>query len=332
NGHLYVADPGKGSILVLTVPDGAGGTFVTGLNSPVGLAIDIVGNLYVSEASTGNIIKFTPDKTKTTFATNAGEPAGMAFDNSGNLFVADFGGGKIYKYSPAGAQSVFATGLDFPADVAIDSAGNIFVSDSGSGTIFKFTPDGTKSTFASGLSRPYGLAFESSGNLVVADNEEGATLRFSPAGVKGVIFQSDFNTPQFVAVEPASHRLLNLSTRGLVQGEENPLIAGFVVGGAGPIGTSILVRALGPSLAPFGVPNPLPDPVLELHDASGALIATNNNWKQSQQAAITNTGLAPKDDHESAILVPLKGGAYTAVVRSANGAPGTAVVEVYSLE
>ena len=332
NGHLYVADPGRSSILVLTLPDGGGSTFAQGLNSPVGLAIDISGNLYVSEASTGNIIKFAPDKTNTTFATNAGEPAGIAFDNSGNLFVADFGGGKIYKYNPAGTQTVFATGLSFPADVAVDSAGNIFVSDSGSGTIFKFTPDGTKSTFASGLSRPFGLAFESTGSLIVADNEEGATLRFSAAGVKSVIFSSDFNTPQFVAVEPASHRLLNLSTRGLVQSEENVLIAGFVVGGAGPIGTSVLIRALGPSLAPFGVANPLPDPLLELHDASGALLATNNDWKESQEAAITNTQLAPKDTHESAILTSLKGGAYTAVVRSANGSPGTAVVEVYSLD
>ncbi|HSP45429.1 MAG TPA: hypothetical protein VLO30_05510, partial [Chthoniobacterales bacterium] len=87
----------------------------------------------------------------------------------------------------------------------------------------------------------------------------------------------------------------------------------------------------GPSLAPFGITNPLPDPVLELRDASGTLIASNNNWKDTQGSAIVATTLPPTDDRESAILATLLGGAYTAIVRSATGQPGTAVVEVYQL-
>lgn len=331
-GRVYVADAGKNSIFSYTLPDGAVSTFTTGLSSPVGLAFDTAGNLFVSEAASGNIIKFAPDKTKTTFATNAGGPAGMAFDNSGNLFVADFSGNKVYKYDGAGNQTVFATGLDLPAGVAIDNAGNIFVSNSGAGTILKFAPDGSRTTFATGLSAPYGINFDANGNLIVADNEDGATLRFSATGTKSTIFQSNFNTPQFLAVEPAAHQLLNMSTRGLVQTGDDVLIAGFVVGGNGPVGTSVLIRALGPSLSGFGVVNPLSDPFLELRDASGTVLATNNDWQDSQKDAISATTLAPSNDHESAILTSLHGGSFTAIVRGANGSTGTAVVEVYNLQ
>jgi len=131
--------------------------------------------------------------------------------------------------------------------------------------------------------------------------------------------------------QAANSQLAQISTRGLVQGGNDVLIAGFVVGGTGPVGTSILVRALGPSLSAFGISNPLADPVIELRDASGTLIASNNDWKDTQGSAISVTTLQPTDDHESAILTSLHGGAFTAIVGSATGAPGTAVVEVYNL-
>ena len=334
NGHLYVADPGKGAILQITVPDATGITYINGLNSPTGVALDKAGFLYVSEAGTGNILKFAPapDKTKTTFASNTGASSGLTFDSSGNLFASDFNGGKIYKFTPDGTKTIFATGVNLPAGLAIDKTGNLFEADSGSGTVNKFAPDGTKTSFATGLSRPYGLAFDVNGNLIVADNESGATLRYTADGTKSVLFQSDFNTPAFVAVEPAQHRLLNISTRGFIQGGNNTLIAGFVVGGTGPVGTTVIIRALGPSLAAFGITNPLPDPVLELHDSSGTVIASNNDWQDTQAGAISNSGLAPSDSHESAIQATLQGGSYTAVVGTVTGDPGTAVVEVYQLQ
>lgn len=331
NGRLYVADPGKNSVLVFSL-DGVGATWLPSLNAPTGVAIDAAGLLYVSESGTGDILRFDAAKNKTTFAANTGASAGLAFDKNGNLFSADFNGGKIYKFSPDGSvKTTFASGLSFPAGLAFDTAGNLYVSESEAGNILKFTPDGTKSTYASGLGRPFGIAFETSGNLIVADNDRGATTRIAPDGTKTALFQSDFNTPQFIAIEPAQHTLLNISTRGFVQGGNDVLIAGFVVGGTGPVGTSILIRALGPSLSAFGIANPLPDPVVELRDSSGTLIASNNDWKDSQGSAISATGLAPSNDRESAILTSLKGGAYTAILGSATGAPGTAVVEVYNL-
>jgi hypothetical protein len=332
NGRLYVADAGKNAVIVFTIPEGVGSTYLSGLSSPTGVALDIAGNLYVSEAGTGDILKFTPapEKAKTTFASNVGASAGLAFDANGNLFASDFNGGKINKFTPDGGQSTFAGGLNHPAGLAFDSAGNLYEADSGSGTIFKFAPDGTKTTFATGVGRPYGLAFLVNGNLIVADNENGATLSFTPAGVKGNIFVSDFNTPQFVAVEPEQRRLLNISSRSFLPAGDVS-IAGFVVAGNGPVGTSILVRALGPSLAAFGITNPLPDPVIELRDASGTLLASNNDWKDTQQNAIAGTTLSPSSDRESAILITLHGGAFTAIVGSATGESGTVVLEVYNL-
>lgn len=330
-GNMYVADAGKNAIILFALPDGEGTTYANGLSSPVGLAFDTFGNLFEADSGSGNIIKLAPDGTKTTFATGLSGPSGLAFDGTGNLFVADFTAGTILKFTASGTKSTFASGLKFPADVAVDTANNVFVSESGSGTIFKFAPNGTKTSFVTGLSRPYGLAFDASGNLVVADNGAGATLRFAPDATKTTIFTSKFNTPQFVAVEPLAHQLLNVSTRGLVMTGDNVLIAGFVVAGTGPVGTNVVVRALGPSLATLGIANPLADPTLELRDASGTLIASNNDWKDTQETILAATRLQPSNDKESAIYISLHGGAFTAIVRGVNST-GTALVEVYNLQ
>jgi sugar lactone lactonase YvrE len=332
-GHVYVADAGRNSIVLFTTIDASGTTYASGLSSPIGLALDGTGNLFEADSGSGNIFKFAQaDATKTTFASGVGAIAGLAFDANGNLYAADFTNGAILKFTPDGTKSTFASGLSFPAGLAVDGSGNVFEADSGSNTIFKFTPAGVKSSFATGLSLPYGLAFDNSGNLVVADHDSGSTLRFAPDGTKTVVFTSKFNTPQFVAVEPSVHQLLNLSTRGFVQTGDRVLIAGFIIGGTGPIGNKVVVRAIGPSLTAAGITDALQDPVLELHDASGAIVATNDNWKDSQQDLITASNLAPTDDRESAILTSLLGGSYTAVVRGVNNTTGTAVVEVYNLQ
>src|SRR5205085_1418025 len=89
----------------------------------------------------------------------------------------------------------------------------------------------------------------------------------------------------------ASSKLANLSTRGLVGTGQNVMIGGTIV--AGPDSARVVFRALGPSLAGVGIPNALSDPKLELFDGNGTKISSNNNWKDSQQVAITNSGLAP---------------------------------------
>lgn len=133
----------------------------------------------------------------------------------------------------------------------------------------------------------------------------------------------------------SSASFLNLSTRVDIPqpflGEDiTAVIGGFIIGGNN--GRKILVRALGPSLIDFGLV-PLPDPTLELHDASGAIIATNDNWMDTQEADIQATNLAPDNPLESAILITIPPGSYTAIVRGNPGASGivagTTLIEVY---
>ena len=92
------------------------------------------------------------------------------------------------------------------------------------------------------------------------------------------------------------------------------------------------MRAIGPSLAAFGVTDPLPDPILELHAEDGTLITTNDNWKDIRMMDIEATGLPPSNDLESAIITTLDPGLYTAVVNGKNGAIGVGLVEAYDLD
>jgi hypothetical protein len=121
----------------------------------------------------------------------------------------------------------------------------------------------------------------------------------------------------------------NISTRGLVRTGDDVMIGGTIIAGAVP--ARVLFRAIGPSLANFGVSNALGDPVLQLHDGNGELIAINYDWGDTQEAEISATGLAPSNNLESAILRDLAPGAYTAIVRGLNETTGVALVEVYNL-
>jgi hypothetical protein len=123
-------------------------------------------------------------------------------------------------------------------------------------------------------------------------------------------------------------KLANISTRAFVQTGDNIMIGGFIVGaGAGTSGRGsarFVVRAIGPSLADAGVADPLQDPFLELRNGNGDLLAANDNWRDTQQAEIEGTGLAPHDTRESAIVGVIGAGAYTALVRGLMTAPASA--------
>ena len=128
----------------------------------------------------------------------------------------------------------------------------------------------------------------------------------------------------------ANSHLANISTRGFAQTGDNVVIGGFILGnGSGQ--NKVLVRAIGPSLASLGLAGSLADPTLALYNAEGMLVAANDNWRATQQAAIIATGAAPTDDRESAVVATLPPGNYTAVVAGANGGTGVALVEIYDL-
>lgn len=124
-------------------------------------------------------------------------------------------------------------------------------------------------------------------------------------------------------------QLANISTRGFVNTGDNVMIGGFIVEGTEP--TRVLVRAIGPSLAAFGVQNALPATTLELHDANGAVIS-NAGWRATQEAEIKATTIPPSNDNEAAILATLVPGNYTAVVRGKDDTTGIGLVEAYNLQ
>ena len=131
----------------------------------------------------------------------------------------------------------------------------------------------------------------------------------------------------------ADSKLANLSTRGQVETGNDVLIGGIIVVGSDP--QKVIVRAIGPSLGGAGVAGALQDPALELHDGDGTLIASDDNWRDTQEAEIIATGVPPTNDLESAIVATMPasptGIDYTAIVRGVNGTTGVALVEVYAL-
>lgn len=125
-------------------------------------------------------------------------------------------------------------------------------------------------------------------------------------------------------------RLVNLSTRLRVETGAAVGIAGFVVQGS--TSKRILIRVAGPSLIPFGIQDALADPVLQLNNSSGVALATNDNWRSTQQAEIQASGFAPSNDNEAAIVANLPPGAYTAIVTGSGNTSGIGIVEVYDLD
>lgn len=174
-------------------------------------------------------------------------------------------------------------------------------------------------------------------NLSPSDDRESAIVATLAPGAYTAIARGTANSTGVVLLEVydlnqnANSRLANVSTRGFVDLGDNILIGGAIVGGGNGGVNVIMARALGPSLANAGIPNALQDPVLELHNQQGALLDSNDNWKDGNRQAISNAGLSPANDGEAAIFAILPPGAYTAVVRGKNDTTGVALVEFYNL-
>ena len=172
-------------------------------------------------------------------------------------------------------------------------------------------------------------------NLAPAHDRESAILATLAPGAYTAVLRGNGTATGVGLVEvydlqpePAS-KLGNLSTRGSAGAGPNVMIGGTIV--SGPDAARVVFRGLGPSLGSAGIQNGVSDPQLELFNSNGAQISANNNWKDSQQTAISGAGLAPVHDSEAAILIDLAPGNYTAVV-SGNGATGVALVEAYHLQ
>ncbi len=177
------------------------------------------------------------------------------------------------------------------------------------------------------------------------DGRESAIIAELPAGNYTAVVRGVNNTIGVALAEvydlnlQSDSTLSNVSTRALVQLGDDVMIGGFIIQGTQP--KRVIVRAIGPELIQYGVPNVLPDPTLELHDGTGALIASNDDWQHTiiggiitgdQVRDIRSSGHAPRDPRESAIIAELPPGNYTAIVRDKSIVIGVGLVEVYDLD
>jgi hypothetical protein len=169
-----------------------------------------------------------------------------------------------------------------------------------------------------------------------SDEHEAVIAATLPPGSYTGVVRGVNNTAGVALIEAydlsgtSNSKLANISTRGKVDAGDNVMIGGFILGG--DQATKVVVRAIGPSLANFGVFGALTDPILEVHDGNGGLLAQDDDWRSSQEQVIAATGLAPSDDRESAIMLVLQPGPYTAIVRGKSNGIGVGLVEVYNLD
>ena len=184
---------------------------------------------------------------------------------------------------------------------------------------------------------------QNSGYAPTAASESAIIANLQPGNYTAIV-RGVSNTTGVALVEvydlnpAASSNLGNISTRSFVQTGEHVMIGGFIVQGTGP--KRVIIRAIGPELTQYGIANALANPRLELHNRTGALIASNDNWQTTilggiittnQVSDIQNSGHAPTAASESAIIANLQPGNYTAIVRGVNNTTGVALVEVYDL-
>lgn len=183
----------------------------------------------------------------------------------------------------------------------------------------------------------------SDANQIAADElapsdpaEAGLRTTLEPGAYTAVVTGKD-TTPGIGLVEVydvssvSDSSLANISTRGIVGTDSDLLIAGFIVGAVDS--STVVVRAIGPSLSSAGISAPLNDPSFTVYDQNGFALATNDNWRDDPSAPeIEQNQIAPLDDAEAATILHLPVGAYTAVTAGADGGTGVGLIEVYNLE
>jgi hypothetical protein len=141
----------------------------------------------------------------------------------------------------------------------------------------------------------------------------------------GVVQAYDLN-------QAAQSKFGNIATRGFIDSGDNVMIGGFIIGPAGGTTTTVVIRAIGPSLSNFGITGALQDPTLELHDGNGATIAFNDNWKDDSNKSKVPQSLQPSDQRESVLYRVLAPANYTAIMRGSGNTTGIGLVEIYNVE
>jgi hypothetical protein len=247
--------------------------------------------------------------------------AANAFDHLSTIGINNFE--VIQTTGPAeGPRSAGAPSVAAGADQFLEATEAITLSGSVN------DPSGHASVLWRVYSGPAGVSFANA-------NQATTTAAISALGTYTFMLSADDGThavayDAVVVRVTGRNALANLSTRVQAGTANNVAIAGFII--TGNIAKQVVVRGLGPSLAPLGVQGALSDPVLELYDAAGNLLSGNNDWQDAQAQALRDANLAPTNDLESAILATLAPGAYTTILRGNSNATGIGLVEVYDLQ
>jgi hypothetical protein len=212
-----------------------------------------------------------------------------------------------------------------------DSGGAVFVKDGSTWKLAGINLD--VDFFASGPdgATPYGAAMFDERGLYRRDGSLVTGSSPVPSG-----FYSTRITSRLAWITSIiGRRLVNISSRVSVGRDERVCVGGFIVQGNAKEAVRVVIRGLGPSLVSGGssFAQTITDPVLEIHDGTGALIATNDNWGEAQGSGeIEQSGLVPDDGREAALSIELAPGNYTAVLRDVNGGSGIGLIEVYDLD
>jgi sugar lactone lactonase YvrE len=315
---------------------GGGSLYTGGLGNIQSMACDSAGNLFVSTPS--GIMRFDHQtKAKTTFS-STGTFAGIAFESPralalniatrlavqagenvliGGFIITDTGGKSVVirgigpSLTSAGVQGA----LQDPV-IELHYPGGFFN-----------TNDNWKDTQASQI--------QATGLAPSDDRESAFTYNLAPGNytivLKGKNNGAGIGLIEVYDIQQSAGRLANISTRGFVGAGDNVMIGGFILGG-GNGAARIMIRAIGPSLAAFGISNPLQNPTVTLRDGNGTVLNYNNDWLDDNATEIYLTGLAPSNQAESAIVMTLPSGNYTAVVAGLNGGTGIGLVEAYNLQ
>jgi WD40 repeat protein len=298
-----------------------------------------------------NFVAFSPDGQNLVTASDDQSTSLWRVDGGMLLFNMNGPSGfvKSAGFSPDG-QTIIAAGQDYLA-----SHGSVLFWRVSDGGLIRAYREQTSTAVYSAQFSPDGNSFaygRADGGVVVARNTSGAMPTPTPPVVPTATptppaeptpTPEPTSTPEATPTpspeptatpegtpSPRPPQPLNISTRSMVHQGDSALIGGFILSGSDS--KMVAIRAIGPSLGASGVPGTLSDTTLDLYDSSGHLLASNDNWEQSQKAEIENAGMAPGSPLESALLMALNGNAsYTAVVRGKDGATGVALVEVYDL-
>ena len=308
-----------------------------------------------SPATAGNLIldqtspTFTPDTafTNNTIVIQTTIPFGPGINVNGGATITPDATNQaeieVHGTYSADAGDIFSAAYSFTAD--LNTTSSVAYTITGSATTIggpvEFQATGTitpglhkyEGTFAAPIAFPFPDSGDFSGTLVLNFATPGAPSLATPGSLDLFIQQVELKLDPIPAAVQAPSQSQNISTRANVGVDDHVLIGGFIVTGTDP--KTVVLRAIGPSLSLVGVNGVLADPFLELHDSTGASLATNDNWMDlsaGDQVTLADNMLAPTDPAESALVATLDPGAYTTVVRGVGNTTGVGLVEAYDID